>query len=432
MPRIAPFRGLRYAVPPAPDLSDLFAPPYDVISADDRRRLAAHPRNIVHLELPEGGEAAPAHAAALLETWIREGTLAHDSAPAYYVMEQEFAGRDGRPRRRRGFFARLTLEPYEAGVVLPHERTLDGPRRERTRLLQATRAGLSPVFMLHPDPGGTVSATLDRLAASPPAARARDAKGVRARLWRVDDKASTTAITDALAPAWALIADGHHRYESALAYRAERQAAGRDDAGSLLVYLASLADPGLEVLPIHRVVHSVPAFDAGRLLAALAAWFDLRSLEGRGGLESAVASDAARSGVFGLTFAGGGTYLARWREGAGLDHPVMRGVDPPLRRLDVVLLHRLVFEAALGIDAARLASQENLDYLKESGPVLDLRPGAQLGVLLNPTRLDQVIEVSRVGLRLPQKSTNFSPKVPAGLVVDRLDDPGREAGQASS
>ncbi|HKQ98192.1 MAG TPA: DUF1015 family protein, partial [Candidatus Polarisedimenticolia bacterium] len=292
-----------------------------------------------------------------------------------------------------------------------------------TRLLQATRAALSPVFMLYPDPDGTVSAALDRLAAAAPDARAVDARGVRAQLWRVDDAASIATLTEALRPAWTLIADGHHRYESALAYREERAAAGRDDAGHLLVFLASLADPGLEVLPIHRIVHSVADFEPVRLREALGAWFDLRPCAGRDRLEAAVAAESRASGVFGLTFADGTTSVARWRDGAGLDHPVMAEVAPPLRRLDVVLLHRLMFEAALGIDAARLARQENLEYHKEAGPVLDLRAGAQLGVLLNPTRLDQVIEVSRQGLRLPQKSTNFSPKVPAGLVVDRLDDP---------
>jgi uncharacterized protein (DUF1015 family) len=424
MPRISPFRGLRYAVPPAPDLSTLFAPPYDVIGPEDRRRLAAHPRNIVHLELPEGGDAAPAAARRSLDTWRRDGTLASDPIPAFYVAEQEFTGRDGAARRRRGFFARLTLEPYESGVVLPHERTLDGPRRERTRLLQATRAGLSPVFMLHPDPDGAVTGLLARHADAPPVAWATDAKGVRARLFRIDDAASVAAIADRLAPAWALIADGHHRYESALAYQADRRTAGRDDAGHLLVFLASLADPGLEVLPIHRVAHSLASFDAQRLRAALGAWFDLEAIADRARLGAAVAAAAGRSGVFGLTFAGEpGAWVARWRDGAGLDSPVMAELPAALRRLDVVLLHRLVLESALGIDAARLARQENLDYLKEAGPVLDLRPGAQMGMLLNPTRLEQVIEVSRGGLRLPQKSTNFSPKVPAGLVIDLLDDP---------
>ena len=140
MPRLAAFRGLRYATPPAPDLSTLFAPPYDVIGPEERRRLAAHPKNIVHLELAEGGENAPETARALLELWRRDGTLRADPAPSFYVAEQEFTGRDQRTRRRRGLFARLALEPYESGVVLPHERTLDGPRRERTRLLSATRA----------------------------------------------------------------------------------------------------------------------------------------------------------------------------------------------------------------------------------------------------------------------------------------------------
>jgi len=422
---LGPFRALRYAVPPAPDLTRLIAPPYDVIGPADRRRLAAHPLNIVHVDLPEAGGAGDPYrdAGARLTRWVRDGALARDPSDALYVAEQEFAGRDG-ARRRRGLFARLRLEPYAHGVVLPHELTHDGPRAERARLLAATGANLSPIFFLHPDPGARVAGITGGIAATPPDAWARIGDGETVRLWRVADRPTIDDLLERLRDQWVLIADGHHRYESALAHHAGRAGAGAGEApGHVLAYLCSLEDPGLAVLPIHRVVHSLPGFEPARVRRALATAFDLAPLPDGAHLPRAVAAEARRPGVFGLLFGGErGAWLARWRDGAAVNPPGLEDLPAPLRRLDVVVLERLILERALGLDAGRRARQENLEYVKDAGTLIERGREASMAVLLNPTRLEQVIEVARLGLRLPQKSTFFHPKVPTGLVVDPIDD----------
>jgi uncharacterized protein (DUF1015 family) len=423
MPRIAPFRALRYAPAAGQALVLRLAPPYDVLDAADRQALARDPYNIVHLDLPEappGGDPYDS-AARLLREWIEAGVLVRDSAPAYYVLEQRFRDPQGAERTRRGFFARLDLEPLEGGSVLPHERTLEKPRRDREALLARTRTHLSAVFMLHPDPGVVVGSILREVAATPAENESADPCGGALKLWRLSDASTIDRLTGCLASGWALIADGHHRYESALAYQKARREAGKDDASSLLVYLCGDSDPGLRIAPIHRLVRGVPGFDAPHFRDELGRFFDLEARP-RGDLARAVAAEAGRPGVFGFLFPGlPEGLLARWRDGAGLDRPVFGEVPEALRRLDVILLHRLVLEDLLGIGPLAMKRQEHIEYVKEAGALERGLASADCGVLLNPTRLDQVVEVSRMGLRLPQKSTFFHPKVTSGVVLDRLD-----------
>ena len=418
--RIEPFKALRYAPPVAADLARLIAPPYDVISPEHRARLAAHPRNIVHVDLPAAsGERNPYEAAArTLESWKREGILVRDPAPAFYVCEQEFRSASGALMRRRGVFARLGLEPLDGGVVLPHERTLDSPRADRLRLLESTRTHVSPVFMLHPDPRAEVSALLARLAQAAPTGAFTDDEGVGVRLWAAPAADGAGKITALLRDAWGLIADGHHRYESAWEFHSRRET---KEPGWILAYLCSLEDPGLGILPIHRAIHSVPDFDPEKVREGMRAWFDLVRLPSAAALPPEIASRRAQPGVFGLVFGEEpSAWLGIWREGAGLDRPGMRSVPSPLRRLDVILLHRLLLEDVLGISQEAQARQDHVRYVKDSSSILNNPHGMQLAVLLNPTRIDQVIDVSREGLRLPQKSTYFHPKVPTGLVLDPI------------
>src|SRR5262245_35886609 len=223
MARIAPFRALRFAVGAAGELARRLAPPYDVISPERRRALAAEARNIVHLDLPEGPpERVYEEAAARLEAWRRDGTLALDAAPAFYAAEQSFRDAAGTARRRRGFFARLALESFETGAVLPHERTLESPRRDRERLLAATRTHLSAVFLLHEDPGAAAARLLAAAADTPPERDLVDPDGCGLRLWRLGDRGTLDGLAGSVARGWTLIADGHHRYESALAYSEAR------------------------------------------------------------------------------------------------------------------------------------------------------------------------------------------------------------------
>lgn len=427
MPVIRPLRGLLYGPGLLEDLDRLVAPPYDVIPPETRAALAArHPRNIVHLDLPDGGGDDPYRAAAgRLREWIGAGILARDATPAFYACEQRYRAPGGGDAVRRGFFARLRLHPFEDGVVIPHEKTLVQPRADRERLLAATRTHLSAVFLLHPDPGGGVASLLEQAFAPGAELEARDDLGTLSRVVRITDRERQEELSKRLGTAWALIADGHHRYESALAYREARRAEGRGDADEALAYLCSLDDPGLAIYPIHRIVRSLPRFEAAGFRDRLGEFFDLAPIGDAAALRRALGEHREAPGVFGLRLRGGPGYLlARWKEGAGLERPEMSGVPAPLRRLDVVLLHRLVLEGILGISQEAQARQENLDYVKD-GVEWAARAGApdvDLAVLMNPTRMEQVIDVTRRGgYRLPQKSTYFYPKILTGLVLDPLD-----------
>ncbi|HET8946060.1 MAG TPA: DUF1015 domain-containing protein [Candidatus Polarisedimenticolia bacterium] len=423
MAHIAPFRALRYAVRTDGELAARLAPPYDVISPERRAALASDPHNIVHLDLPEGGEPGGAYAAAarLLADWRRDGTLRLDRDPAFVVAEQSFRDPSGSPRRRRGFFARLRLEPFEGGSVLPHERTLEAPRRDREQLLAATRTHLSAVFLLHEDASGEVARMLESVASRPPERELRDPDGAGLRLWRLAEPDLLARIAGPVGRGWTLIADGHHRYESALAYSQARRASGSDDAPDVLVYLVSAVDPGLTIGPIHRLVRGIAPIDPAKLVPSLDPFFEVESRP-QEEMAAAIRDAADRPGVFGILLPRDPSgLLLRWREGSA--RGPLEALPAPLRRLDVVLLHRLVFQEALGLSPAQQAGADHLDYVKDEAGLLRGLPAAACGVLLNPTRLQQVVDVSRNGLRLPPKSTFFLPKVPTGIVLDPIDTP---------
>ncbi|HET6277181.1 MAG TPA: DUF1015 domain-containing protein [Candidatus Polarisedimenticolia bacterium] len=428
MATFLPFRALRYSPTHRKRLGDVIAPPYDVISDGLRRRLAARdPHNIVHLDLPvaEGDASAPEASARRLAAWTAAGVLQRDERPAYYLCEQSYLDGEGATRVRRGLFGRLRLETFESGIVIPHERTLEAPRRDREALLEATRAHLSPVFLLHPDPDGRVAGTLERHSEAVMFDSARDDDDVRVRLARLDDRDVVERLQADLRPHWTLIADGHHRYESSLAYRDRRRRDGRQDAEHTLAFLCSLEDAGLTVFPIHRLVHSLSGFDPSAFRSRLGELFRLNSFDGPEALLQALRSRRGRPGVFGLNLQDEPhCWLAEWIDGAGMDRPGFGELAPSLRRLDVILLHRLVLEAVLDITPEAQARQAHLRYVKDESALFEsvADGAAQIGILLNPTPIEQVVEVTRQKLRLPQKTTYFYPKVPSGLVLDTLDD----------
>jgi uncharacterized protein (DUF1015 family) len=428
VPVIEPFRALCYAPRLRRDLSSLIAPPYDVIPEEQRDRFASsHPNNMVHLDLPreQAGDDRYGAAARRLQAWVHDRILIRDEKPAVYPCEQRFRTSAGDEWTRRGFFARLHLEAFDSDVVFPHERTLVEPRSDRESLLVATRTHLSAVFLLHPDPGGTVSRVLEEALGGETFAEARDAEGTLNRVVRVEEGEITRALQDRLRDQWALIADGHHRYEASLKYRDERRSGGRRDAETLLAYFCGLEDPGLRIFPIHRLVHSIEGLTPERFRERLSNLFNLRRVGGVDELRTAVASGRSRPGVFGILFRGeSGGWVAEWKDGSGLDRPPLASVPPALRQLDVILLHRLILEDLLGITPEAQAQGAHLDYVKDENRLLRRmdESSTQIGFLLNPTRMEQVVEVTRQGLRLPQKTTYFHPKVQTGLVLSPLDD----------
>ena len=434
MAEVRPFRGLRYAG--AIDLDDLVAPPYDVLSAAQAAELRARsPFNAVHLDLPVGpGEspdaAAYADAAAALAAWRRQGVLQREAEPAIYLVDQTYRGLDGRQRTRRGFIARLVLADLEDRVVLPHEKTHAGPKVDRLALYRASHADVSQIFLLFPDDEGRVA---DELAAaagmsSAEAGEARDGDGNTHRIAPLRG-APAARIAALLRDQTLYIADGHHRYETALAYRDERRLVGDHSADTMMVYLCGMNDPGLTVFPTHRLLKGVELPSMAEVLERLRPVFDVlpESASGCSACARVLAekletsSDSER--VFGLYFPREeACALARLRDLSALDRLVDEGFSAESAALTVTILHYLIFRDALGIDPTH--TEGMIDYISDL-PAAFSRLGTGeyvLGAFINATLVSEVKSIADQGATMPQKSTYFYPKLLTGLVYDALGD----------
>jgi len=447
---IRPFRALRYD-PGRVDLGRVLVPPYDVISPEERERFrTGDPHSAVRLELAgEESESGYRKVAETLAAWRRSGVLVRDRRPALYGLRQRFAipgagpgagvGAGGQEAVREGFFAELHLEDYDQRVVLPHERTLAGPKRDRLRMLRATRANLSVIFLLYEDREGQVAEALSQAFAGPALARATDPAGVEETLVAVDDAAAIARVQALLAERPVVIADGHHRYETALAYRDERRDERRDQhrderrdeepgeggdpaAEWTLAYFANAHAPGTLILPIHRVIAkgSAPAARAWR--ETLPGW-ECREvpLAGPDAVPAALAEHLeplAHRHAFAADD-GSGTLriLSRAR----------RPADP----LPVRAIHDEVIGGLFGLDAEAVRGGAVVFRKDAVQAARDVREGrGAVALYLNALTPEDVFRTTAAGELLPQKSTLFHPKLPTGLVFRMLDGDGA-AGDAS-
>jgi uncharacterized protein (DUF1015 family) len=427
MADISPFAGLRYAADRVGDLASVLCPPYDVIGDDERRELEArHPENVVRLELPRGtDDARYTTAARLLASWTAEGILRADAREAFYLYEQQF-GYGGQRYTRRGFFAAVRLEPFERRVVLPHEKTLSAPKEDRRRLLRATRTQISPVFGLYRDAGGAARAIIDEVAAGAPGVDATTADGVRHRLWAMTTAPAVDGLRLLLADKQILIADGHHRYETMLGLAPEMRpldvAAGAAASDFAMMFLARAEDPGLLVLPTHRLVKDLPDFSFDGLCAAAAPAFEVTQGDERTAaeIEARLARDGAKRVVFAVR-APGRPSTVWFTLKPILD---LSALGPPaLRNLDVTVLHGVILGPLLAINAEALANQSFLTYTHDTAEAITRvdKGDVQAAFFMNPTKVEQVLAACEAGFVLPQKSTYFLPKLATGLVMYRLD-----------
>jgi uncharacterized protein (DUF1015 family) len=400
---VRPFRALRYAAAAGP-LGTLVSPPYDVISAEERRGyLAVSPYNAVRLILPEVGYD---EVAGLISAWCDDGVLTRSEEPVLIAWTQSFTLGDGVPRERRTILAAVGLEPYEARVVRPHERTHAGPKEDRLRLTRAVRTNLSPVFGLYPDAEGVAWAAV--APTGEPDAEVRDAEGTVHRFWRVADPAAAAGVAEAMRDRWILIADGHHRYETALAYRDEVRAAGGGDGphDRVLMGLTALDDPGLVVLPTHRLLTRWPeGADAA---------FDAAPVAGLDALLAALEAAPEDSAALGLVTADGMRLLTA---------PARPGMSPA-ERLDVAALEREILVPHLGADQAALAHDEVLSYTKDAAEAAGLVASGAIAaaVILRGIPKSAVADVAEAGETMPQKSTYFFPKLLTGVAFHSLVD----------
>lgn len=417
MAEIQPLRALRYDPAATGGLQDVVAPPYDVIDEEQRAALEQRsPYNVVHVDLPRGGEDRYERAAERLARWQSEGAVVVDDGPALWTLSQDYVGPDGERRTRTGFFARVRVENYGPGRIRPHERTHPGPKEDRLRLTRATRVNLSPIFSLYSDGDGVVRDVLARAEGAQPWAQTRDDDGTVNRLGRLADPEQIAAVQDVLSRAELLIADGHHRYETARVYADE--IGGDGPHRYVLMCLVALQDPGLTVFPTHRLVRGLSSQQQENLAAALRRDFEIVSLDDPAQLAPST-NDAVRIGYIDAHFRR--PFMLTLKDPAVAD-AALPGHAEPYRRLDTAVLEALVLNGALGMTDDDIDHLNGLGYARDFDEALRLVNDAEYDAafFMAPTPVERVQAVADAGENMPPKSTYFFPKVPTGLLFNPL------------
>lgn len=461
MDRIQPFRGWRYNVGAAGavSLDELLAPPYDVISPSEQAALyARHPYNIVRVDLSrdEPGDDDWSNryvrAATDLATWQDRGILRRDRRPAIYALRERFVMPDGQRAVRTGAIFRLRLAPWGEGI-LPHERTFPAAKADRLALTIATGAQCSPIFLLYTDSQGEAQGLLAAHTRRRPDVMLLNSDEVEQSLWAIKDARAVASFARILAPATFYIADGHHRYETALNYQRFRRGGALPDTPPppltewtalpryvshpgpgpvelqpydyAWVYAAAIEDPGVAILPTHRCVHDIPGFDATRLLNGLRTSFVMVPVSDDKTLLEALGENSPGNGAFGLVLPGPGpAYLLRRRPETEVAMATGAALHPAVAAVDVAALQMLVLGPLLGISPEPGELKRHVQFTPKAWEAMEqTRGGAfQAALLVNPTTLDQLRAVSDAQQVLPPKATYFYPKLPSGLVINSLQE----------
>jgi uncharacterized protein (DUF1015 family) len=441
MATIIPFRGVLFNQARAGAISELVCPPYDIISHDEQQALyRKNPHNVIRLEygLESPGDTETdnryTRAAAALDEWLRSGILRRDGSPALYIYEMEYRT-GGKTKKVRGFICLVRIEDYESGVVKPHETTLSGPKTDRLNLLRACKAGFSQIYSLVSDPEGAVAGVLGA-ATDKSLLEVKAADGVIHRIWRQADPRAIDAVVAAVSSTPIFIADGHHRYDTALNYRNERRKAagsftGQEGYNYVPMFLARIEDPGLTILPAHRALFNLTDFHPRQFEEDLNRYFNIERIDFTKRTERAdrttvldtMAHRADHAHVFVMRVKGEHSYyLLTLRSEADLD-AIIPDRSAAYRRLDVSILHHLVIDRLLGIRMETHKLGLNIEYIKDAdAAVKRVETGeAEIIFLMNPTKVTEVRDVAAGGERMPQKATYFYPKLLTGLVMNVLE-----------
>ncbi len=411
MADLQPLRTLRYEPAAVGSLADVIAPPYDVIDDAMRAELAARsPYNVVHVDLPRSYDEA----AATLSDWRSGGVLVQEDEPAVWVLRQDYTAPDGAGRSRTGFFARVRVDEYGPGRIRPHERTHPGPKEDRLRLTRATRTNLSPIFSLFPDSDGVAERAITHITAAEAFATVGGDT-----LWRSSNDDLIAELQMALADAELLIADGHHRYETARVYADE--VGGEGDHRYVLMLLCALSDPGLLVFPTHRLLTGLKD-NAEKQIAirdVLRGNFEIEELGDTSQLEPPAGDGRVAFGYMDSFFKR--PFRVTLKDQAIADR-TLSGMPEPYRRLDTAVLESLVLRGALGMSEDDISHLRGLHYSKDLDDAIEAVASgrADAGFFMRATPVEQVREVAATGESMPPKSTYFYPKVPTGLVFNPL------------
>lgn len=424
MAKIRPFHGLRYSAK-AGDLHRLVAPPYDVISSSERDQLAAQsPHNVVALTLPEQNDddrskfVKYARSASRLQEWRQTGFIAAESEPAFYRYRQTFTvPGDSQVHERVALITLIKVEPYENGVVLPHEQTFPKHKEDRLRILEATRSHLECIYGLFEDDTKQIFSEITAAPATG-VADVTTPDGVRHIIEVITDQSTIESIQAHIAPKRVWIADGHHRYETALAFRQSIGGGSQEIAEDyMMMALSSIADPGLLLLPTHRILKRCPV-DAAELRQRMASRFNVSDCENSKLIAAIAAIEQSGKHAFGIALPGGNGFVAEVGDLDAMTAQVPGSGSQRLKQLDVTLLHEVIFDQLLG-----LTGLDFFDYTRDPQEAIDaVENGAPASFLMNPPTVDDMREIAIGGEKMPQKSTYYYPKILSGLVVWALED----------
>lgn len=426
MAEIKPIRALRYTER-AGALATCVCPPYDIVNEAEYQALCEeNPNNLIRLELPRGGDERYETAGQLLNTWLAEGILKRDDQPGIYLYREAFSVGE-KAYAFDGLVCLVGLRPFSDRVVLPHEETLSGAKEDRFRLMCATGCNFSSVYSLYRDESGEIRELVAKARGLPVLAEFTDGEGVTHSLRKIEEPAQLAALQAAFADKQLFIADGHHRYETALNFKAHLEQNGNPngwDAGSILMTLVDLQDDGLVVLPTHRLITGI-AVDKQAFLARAAEHFTVTEYADVAEAEQVLEQNRDRH-AFALYTGGQGFTLLVGK--ASADQLTVEGRSEAYARLDVTVLHTLLLEGVLGIDRENMARQINLRYTRSAAEAVESvqRGASSAAFLLNPTRIEEIRAVAEAGDKMPQKSTYFYPKLKTGLVMNQFSEKEKE------
>jgi uncharacterized protein (DUF1015 family) len=430
---IAPFRGIFYNQKRFRNLANVIAPPYDVISKDEHDKLyKKSPYNFVRLDLSQEPDSYDAVAQSLQE-WQAQGILERDESPAIYFSTHRFKLKSGEQKTRRGFFALTELQDFASGDIRPHEKTLDAPKEDRLKLMLASNAQLSPIFTLYAQPKDTPSRMLAiEVEGMAPFIEFEQDNGDECRLWRITDPDVIKKVQREMQGLQLLIADGHHRYEATLSYRDQRRRerghwSGREAFNYIMTYFANINDDNVVILPTHRLVRGFTHKPFLELEEALQTFFYVeqhpKTPDGKVSFLKSLRTAAKKHRVIGASFKRDPRYLILRLKNKRIMQRLAKDLSAPLRELDVNTLHLLILEHILGMAPEQQVSGDNIRYSQDEELVLQAleKEDFQAAFILNATKAEEIQTIVASGEKMPQKSTYFYPKLPSGLVVNKID-----------
>lgn len=420
MAEIKAFKGMRYTSA-AGDLNALVCPPYDIISDSQREKyVEENPCNIIRLELPKGGDERYKEAGKTLRDWLDKEILACDKEDSIYVYEMLFSA-NGVRNRLKGFVSLVKLVEFSEGIVLPHEETLSKAKEDRFNLMSETFCNFSQIYSLYMDGDGSVYSMIDGCSKGAPDMEVTDPDGTVHRMWKVSDSGVIKNVTEAFKDKKLYIADGHHRYETALNFHKKQ---GTESSGYIAMMLVNMENKGLVVFPTHRIVKGLENFNAEKVIEDCKPYFDIAEAPGEERMQAALNQFYDEGKKAFAMYAGCGKCYVMTLKDEGAVKKLLPDMSEAYCGLDVTVLHSLVLERILGIDKENMANQKNLTYTRSRQEALEAvdMDGADCSFILNPTKVSEIRDVAAAGEKMPQKSTYFYPKLITGLVMNKFSD----------